>query len=248
MADSTKTVLITGASSGLGLAFLRHYASQSSTQIIALDITPLPPSASSRPNIDFHKIDITSPSLSCLPFLLSTSQPPTINLLIHSAGIRGLVPSIVSAKHGDVTAAETLQVMDHETMLRTFEINTWGTFNVVRTFLPCLKSASTQSRPAKVIIMSSRMGSISSNGMGGAYAYRASKAGLNAIVKSLSVDVPEVAFCLLHPGRVETGLVRWKEEGAISVEESLQDCLKVIDGVEKREMMFVDRFGEEIGW
>lgn len=93
------------------------------------------------------------------------------------------------------------------------------------------------------------MGSVASNSSGGGYAYRASKAALNAVVKSLSIDVPEVAFLLLHPGRVETGLVGWKEDGAISVEESLGDCLRVMEGMGKGGVVrFVDRFGEVIPW
>jgi NAD(P)-dependent dehydrogenase (short-subunit alcohol dehydrogenase family) len=53
---------------------------------------------------------------------------------------------------------------------------------VIQTFLPHLSPG------AKVVVMSSRMGSIASNTTGGGYAYRASKAAVNAIVKSFSVD------------------------------------------------------------
>lgn len=81
------------------------------------------------------------------------------------------------------------------------------------------------------------------------YAYRASKAALNAIIKSFAIDVPEVTFLLLHPGRVETGLVEWKEEGAVSAEESVRDCMLVIDGLESDESgTFTDRFGVIIPW
>lgn len=98
-------------------------------------------------------------------------------------------------------------------------------------------------------MLSSRMGSVAANNAGGGYAYRASKAALNAVVKSFSIDVPEVVWCLLHPGRVETGLVEWKEEGAISVQESLVDCLKIIDGLGvERNGKLIDRFGVEIAW
>ena len=146
---------------------------------------------------------------------------------------------------GNVAAAETLAVMTRATMLQTFETNTFGTFNLIQTFLPNLLLA-----PApKVVILSSRMGSVSSNVSGGGYAYRASKAALNAVVKSFSIDVPDVAFLLLHPGRVETGLVGWKEEGAISVEESVGDCLRVIEGLEREGSgRLVDRYGAEIKW
>ncbi|KAF2192289.1 NAD(P)-binding protein [Zopfia rhizophila CBS 207.26] len=223
-------ILITGASSGLGLAFLQHYIAQPNTSIIALDVVPLPPSPSSHQNIQFHHADITS-AISLFSISQELQSTP-IDTLIHSAGIRGLVPETVEHNTGDVSAAETIHVMNRETMMRALEVNTG---------MP------------KVIVMASRMGSISSNLGGSAYAYRASKAALNAVVKSFSVDVPEVVFLLLHPGRVETGLVGWKEEGAMTVKESLGDMLKVIESVDRDggkgwSGKFVDRFGEEIGW
>jgi len=244
-------VLITGTSSGLGLTFLKHYASaQPAPRILAIDISPMPPEISELPNVEFYNIDITSET--SLRQLVTQTKGERIDILIHSAGIRGLVPQIAKEKIGDVSAAETYEVMDRETMVRTFEINTWGTFNLIKTFLPNLRLSGGQSDKsvrAKVVILSSRMGSISSNVDGGGYAYRTSKAALNAVVKSFAIDVPEVIFLLLHPGRVETGLVAWKEEGAIDSEESVHDCLKVIEKVTLEDSgTLVDRWGSAIGW
>ena len=252
-------ILITGASSGLGLAFLKHYALLPTTDhIIALDNQPLPEETHALPtHISFYNVDTADEDQ--MSDIALEMMGLSILLLIHCAGIRGLVPEFLQEQkddakqknrvlgEADVAEAETYQVMDRATMMRTLEVNAFGTFNVLSNFVPCLLGR----KGAKVVVLSSRMGSVGGNRKGGGYAYRASKAALNAVVKSFSVDVPGVQFLLLHPGRVETGLVEWKEEGAISVEESVRDCAEVIErlGWEgSKSAMFLDRFGEEILW
>lgn len=81
-----------------------------------------------------------------------------------------------------------------------FETNALGPLRVVHAALGSLKQG------AKVALVTSRMGSIADNTSGSHYAYRMSKAALNAAGKSLSVDLQGrgVAVCLLHPGFVRT--------------------------------------------
>jgi NAD(P)-dependent dehydrogenase (short-subunit alcohol dehydrogenase family) len=244
------TILITGSASGFGREFLRIYAQSASNRIIAIDREETKVDQSIiAAKVDSYQLDITSSD--SIKSLAKQLVNVPIDLLIHSAGVRGLVPSVENEYPSDVSRAESIDVMDMETMMKTFQINSAGTFLLVREFLPHLRaSLSLSTSTPKVVIMSSRMGSISHNSAaGGAYAYRASKAALNAIVKSFSVDVPEVIFALVHPGRVETGLVKCREEGAARVEDAVQDLLLLIDGLDSTSTgTFVDRFGERIGW
>lgn len=168
-----------------------------------------------------------------------------IDLVIHSAGVRGLEPSVPIGKSDDVAKAETMDVLSAGTMMETFHVNAVGTFLIIRALLSKLR----QGGGSKVVVMGSRMGSMGANTTGGGYAYRASKAALNAIVKSFSVDVPEVVFAVVHPGRVESGLVAVKEDGAISAEESVGNVLRLVERLRDEDSgRFFDRFGDEVPW
>ncbi|KAF2751747.1 NAD(P)-binding protein [Sporormia fimetaria CBS 119925] len=253
-----RTILITGASSGLGHAFLTHYSSLSPQPTIhALDIHIPAQSTSRFSTVTFWKVDITSTSeLQDLSAKLQ-EQGTKVDLLIHCAGIRGLVPNVREAEESrDTKPAETWEVMDHATFMKTVEVNTWGTFNVLKCLIPLLKFTPTtdesheepEARP-KAIVLSSRMGSMTAYTEGGGYAYRASKAALNAVVRGFVVDVPEVTFLLLHPRKVETGLVPWREEGARRIEDVIGDCLETIEKADSSwSGRFVDPWGNDIAW
>lgn len=239
------TILVTGAANGLGAAFVEAYRTQPESTILALDRQQMQTTHS---NVQPYTLDLTSePSIQAFATQIQTTP---IDLLIHSAGVRGLVPSLVDRNPADVASAETLAGMDAATLATTFQINTIATFTLLRALLPNLRLASSP----KAVIMSSRMGSVGHNqaphdSAGGAYAYRASKAALNTIVRSFAADVPEVVFVLCHPGRVETKLVRMREEGAISAGESVEGMMPLIEGWAKGDSgRFYDRFGEVIQW
>lgn len=239
------TILISGAANGLGAAFVEAYAKQPHTSILAVDRAPI---ESAHENVESFTVDVTDEA-SIHAFQQAISDSP-IELFIHSAGVRGLVYSIEDSNPDDVAACETLSVMDTATLNKAFQINALGTLTLIRAVLPNLRRAYNP----KVVTMSSRMGSIGNNAAGNraagsAYAYRASKAAQNAIMRSFAVDVPEVTFVMCHPGRVETKLVRCKEEGAISAEESVGMMVPLIEGWRKEDSgRFFDRFGEEIEW
>lgn len=250
-------ILVTGAASGLGKAFVTAYLRDPDNTVLAVDRSfssspaqyALEAAGSYRKHVGndetnalrMYTVDVRNET----QIATQLHDVKNIDIVIHSAGVRGLEGSVSIAKSSDVAKAETMDVVTAETMTDTFHINAVGTFLLLRSLIPKLRPGG----GSKIVIMGSRMGSMGSNTGGGAYAYRASKAAVNSIVKLFSIDVPEVVFAVVHPGRVESGLVAVKEDGAISADESVGDVLGLIGRLEKEDSgKFFDRFGAEVPW
>lgn len=102
-----------------------------------------------------------------------------------------------------------------------------------------------------IALQSSRMGSISDNDSGGAYGYRASKAALNAIGKSLSLDLKsrDIVVLVLHPGWVKTDM--GGPNGLLTVQESVSGQLDLIARAWKQPAMsgrFFHVSGQDLSW
>ncbi|TSA38356.1 MAG: SDR family oxidoreductase [Methylococcaceae bacterium] len=189
-----KTVLITGANRGLGLAFCRHYLAEnwhvvaccrhpdSSAALLAL--------AESCPHLriealemtDFAQIDALGEKLSGVP----------IDLLINNAGI---YPDTASNAFGQV---------DFEVWRQALLVNTFAPAKLTETMLASLHLG----HDKLIVCLSSLMGSITDNTSGGSSYYRSSKAALNAVMKNLSLSLQNdgVGVLILHPGWVKTDM------------------------------------------
>ena len=94
---------------------------------------------------------------------------------------------------------------------------------------------------AVMALMSARVGSISDNKLGGWYSYRASKAAVNSIAKSIDIFLQQKArdkaMCIaMHPGTVKTGLSEefWgnvKEDKLFSPEFAAERLMQVVKGL-----------------
>ncbi|KAH9875021.1 hypothetical protein J1614_004509 [Plenodomus biglobosus] len=109
-----------------------------------------------------------------------------------------------------------------EDALLTFRTNTLGPMLMLKHFSPFLPKKSTSMDKdtdamhglpsiSVLAIMSARVGSISDNRLGGWYSYRASKAGVNQVVKTFdnhlrTASGDNAVAVALHPGTVKTGL------------------------------------------
>jgi len=136
---------------------------------------------------------------------------------------------------GDAVRPEkALGDIDSETMSELFTVNAIGPAIVARAFLPRMRRSS----KAVFAALSARVGSIADNRLGGWVSYRSSKAALNMILKTLSIEharhLPDAIIAGLHPGTVDSALSapfqrRVPEDKLFSPAQSVGYMLSVID-------------------
>ena len=178
------TVLITGANRGIGLELAKKYHAQGS-HLIAFCRKSSDQLKALDPIQIIEKVDVSdfSSVQKACQFL---SRP--IDILINNAGIL----QRTGLDHFNETTSQIIQ--------QQFQTNALGPLFVTSQCLPFLQSGS------KVVIMTSRMGSIDDNTSGGHYGYRMSKTALNSAGKSLSLDLKEkgIPVAIIHPGWIQT--------------------------------------------
>jgi len=139
-----------------------------------------------------------------------------------------------------ISPEKNLRALSYEGFAKSFEINTIGPAMTAKYFAPLLR------RDGKAVFaaLSARVGSISDNRLGGWYAYRASKAALNMVLKTLSIELgrrfKNQIIVGLHPGTVDTDLSKPFQgnvpEGKLFTPDySAEQLLSVIDGLSERD-------------
>ena len=199
------TYLVTGSNRGIGYEYCRQLQARGD-RVIAVCRSASAELKQLGVRIE-EGIDITSDtSVAALGDRLGNTQ---IDVLINNAGILKRV---------------TLQDLEFESIREQFEVNALGPLRVTHALLPLLKTGS------KIVMMTSRMGSIGDNTSGSSYGYRMSKVALSMAGKSLAHDLKPrgIAVAILHPGLVQTRMTNFTS-GGITPEESVKGLLARID-------------------
>lgn len=176
-------VLVTGANRGIGLELCRQLQERGDSVIAACRQKSRALEELQVPVVE--GVDVRDEK--SISRVLEHLGKRKIDWLLNNAGI---------------LSVESLDDLDYDAMTRQFLINALGPLKVTTALLPAMAV------DAKVGIVTSRMGSIDDNTSGGYYGYRASKAAVNMIGKSLAVDLADagIAVALLHPGMVATDM------------------------------------------
>lgn len=190
-------ILITGANRGIGLQLAKQYAEEGAN-VFAACRKASDDLISSKATV-ISGIDVTDKEAA--DTLKNELGGTKIDILINNAGI---------------LTRENLESAPAEDIQQQFNVNALAPLQLT------LGLRSQLSSDAKVIMITSRLGSMSDNDSGGYYGYRMSKAALNAAGVSLARDLkPEgIAVALLHPGYVQTDMVN--NTGDISAAEAAE--------------------------
>ena len=182
----SQTALVTGSNRGIGLEFCTQLKQR------GFDVIATCRKASKELNAlgveVIENVEVSDPT--SLQALAAKLAGRPIDWLINNAGIAGSL----GLSDIDVAAVESFK--------RQYEVNSLGPLLTTQILSNNLGDGS------KVGLVTSRMGSIADNDSGGSYAYRMSKAALNAAGKSLSIDLKPlvIAVAILHPGWVRTDM------------------------------------------
>ena len=208
------TVLVTGANRGLGLEFARQYAAEG-WQVLAACRAPKPAkelqriAAESGGRVRVLEMDVTDAA--SVRGAAAGLKGEAIDLLLNSAGVGG-------------PPGQRVGSLDYSAWAGVLDTNTLGPMRVVEAFLENVA----KSRLKQIVTITSGMGSLADNTSGGSYAYRSSKAAVNMVMKSLSLDLaPRGITCVVvNPGWVRTDM--GGSRGTLSPAESIQALRSVI--------------------
>ena len=216
-------VAVIGASGGIGSEFVRQLVDDERVaRVHALSRNPVRHPAG---KVVSDRIDICDED-SVNAAAEAVTATGSLDLVIVASGILH--------RDDEIQPEKSLRDIDPVSMMNTIRVNAIGPALVAKAFLPRMHPDTRSVFAA----LSARVGSIGDNRLGGWISYRSSKAALNMILKTLSIEharrFPESLVVGLHPGTVDTQLSapfqrRVPEGQLFTPSRSVQYMLSVID-------------------
>ena len=228
-------ILITGASRGIGLEMVR-YGMEKGWNVLACCRNPqqaeklLSMAQLSNGRVSVYVADMSE--LATIQALAYELRNESIDMLINNAGVYGSDRN----SFGQVDALDWVE---------TFKVNTIAPLKMSEAFIEQLSMGQNK----VIACLSSKMGSMDDNTSGGSYIYRSSKAALNAVVKSMSIDLAEreIKCVVLHPGWVKTDMGGTNAE--ITTKESVSEIFNTLLSLKMKDSgRFIDIDGTDIAW
>jgi NAD(P)-dependent dehydrogenase (short-subunit alcohol dehydrogenase family) len=194
MAEEPHSVLVTGANRGLGLEFTRQYVADG-WQVYAACRSPKTANelqqlaGKSGGRIRVLALDVTDAA--SVRAAAAGLKGEAIDLLLNNAGVMG-------PRH------ERIGSLNYAAWAKVLDANTLGPMRVSEALVENVAKSGLK----QIVTITSGMGSVADNTSGGAYAYRSSKAAVNMVMKSLSIDLASrgITCVVMNPGWVRTDM------------------------------------------
>lgn len=228
--------LVTGASQGLGLAFVRALLALPHCNLVyaacrgpgtAVDLAALARAHPQR--LRLLALDVTREDDFIIAADTVRRETDRLHLVLNVAGL------LHDAARG-IRPERRLEDFDAAALMASIAVNTLGPALAAKHFLKLL----THEQRAVFASLSARVGSIGDNRLGGWYSYRAAKAAQNQFTKTFAIEAqrraPNLIVAGLHPGTVDTALSKpfsgnVAEGKLFKAAESVAHLMSVIDGL-----------------
>lgn len=228
------TVMITGASRGIGLSMARAFLGRG-WDVIATCRDPQAAPAlltlqSSSGRIRLTQLDVADAS--SIDRCAEALSDVALDVLVNNAGI--------------MDRGAAVGALDYARWREVMETNLYGPVRVLEAFLPHLLRGGHR----KAVAISSSLGSVA-DAAGGNYYYRASKAALNITMRAIAADLKDkgVLIAVVSPGFVDTDLTRELTAPKLSPEASGEGLAAFIETMTPEDSRRFLRYnGEEIAW
>ncbi|MEJ2514812.1 MAG: SDR family oxidoreductase [Gammaproteobacteria bacterium] len=227
--------LVVGASRGIGLAFARRLAATPGVGTVWAGCRS--------PGASDALVSLADADERVQPVVLDVTDEDSLAAAAETIGARArplnLVINCAGILHGpeQMFPERRLREIRPDWLARAFQVNATGVVLLAKHVEDLLP------RRARAVFasLSARVGSIGDNRLGGWYAYRASKAAQNMLIRNLSIELPRRArgalAVALHPGTTDTDLSRpfqasVPQDKLFPADRAARQLLAVIDGLE----------------